>query len=417
MATTLGSMSVGDVVKIAENGTAVSYIIVHKGVPNSTYDSSCDGVWLLREQAHSSREWCSVDSNDYETNTFETSTIYDWLNSDFLDTIDSKVKAQIKTVKLKLSDYTDYTYSYSCKAFLLSLEEVLGNGIGSNVGLLSYFTDYTARKCTNSSGTTVSWWLRTPGGVDDDDIAHAYFIRGTENTRVMTDTDSWRYARPAFILPTTLNVDGSGNIVFNTAPTISGSSSSGSNLGEKSAPFSFTYKVADADNDTVTVKEYLDSVLQRSYTASLGSTNTFQATYNAGVFQKILNGSHTLKVTATDSAGNSSAAYTVTFNKQVRTAAISLSEPLPADDVIKAAVLTVTGSIPQDASLEVLVTNNALDDAPVWEDMTQDCEKKINHVFANSTAANGFAFNFKVTVTRGASEEQGYISNIGGAFE
>ena len=63
--------------------------------------------------------------------------------------------------------------------------------------------------------------------------------------------------------------------------------------------------------------------------------------------------------------------------------------------------------------MEVLVTNNAKDTTPVWEDATADVKNGANHVFTNKTAANGFAFNFKLSVERGASDTGGYISNIG----
>jgi hypothetical protein len=77
-------------------------------------------------------------------------------------------------------------------------------------------------------------------------------------------------------------------VSVNTAPTITGSATHGSDLGTKAIGFNLTYTVADADGDTVTVKEYLDNVLQRSYTATLGQTNTFQAV-SGDNFQKVLN--------------------------------------------------------------------------------------------------------------------------------
>lgn len=201
----------------------------------------------------------------------------------------------------------------------------------------------------------------------------------------------------------------------NSAPTISSSTASGTNLGIKTEAFDLTYTVADADNDTVTVKEYLDNVLQRSYTATLGSPNTFQAVQAAN-WQRVLNGTHTLKVVANDGKADS-AAYTVTFEKKVTTASITLEEPLDADDDISIMVLTIVGALPSDANLQVLVTNNAKDDAPVWEDATADIKAGANHVFENKTAAKGWAFNFKLTVSRGESGQGGYISNIGGAFQ
>lgn len=109
--------------------------------------------------------------------------------------------------------------------------------------------------------------------------------------------------------------------------------------------------------------------------------------------------------------------YTVTFAKAVYEASVTLAEPLDADDAITVMVLNLLGSIPDDANLEVLVTNNANDTNPTWEDATADVKNGNNHAFANQTATNGFAFNFRVTASRGNSNTGGYISNIGGAFQ
>lgn len=201
----------------------------------------------------------------------------------------------------------------------------------------------------------------------------------------------------------------------NNLPTITSSTASGSDLGTKTEGFDLTYSVDDADGDTVTVKEYLDDVLKRTYTATLEQSNTVQCV-TAANWQKVLNGQHTIKVVANDGKADSTP-YTVTFTKAIYEASITLAEPLDADDTITVMVLNILGSIPADADLEVLVTNNANDTEPVWEDATQDVKNGNNHVFTNQTATNGFAFNFKVTVSRGSSNTGGYISNIGGAFQ
>lgn len=201
----------------------------------------------------------------------------------------------------------------------------------------------------------------------------------------------------------------------NALPVITSSTASGSNLGTKETGFDLTYTVTDADNDTVAVKEYLDDVLKRTYTATLGQSNTVQCV-TAANWQKVLNGAHTIKVVANDGKADSTP-YTVTFTKAVYEASITLAEPIDADDIITVMVLNILGSIPSDADMEVLVTNNALDDEPVWEDATADIKNGNNHIFTNQTATNGFAFNFKVTVSRGSSNTGGYITNIGGAFQ
>lgn len=201
----------------------------------------------------------------------------------------------------------------------------------------------------------------------------------------------------------------------NNAPTITSTTASGTDLGTKEDGFDLTYTVTDADNDTVTVKEYLDNVLKRTYTATLGQSNTVQCV-TADNWQKVLNGAHTVKMVANDTKADSTP-YTVTFTKAVYEASITLAEPMDADDVISVCVVSINGHIPDDANLQVLVTNNALDDEPVWEDATADIKNGNNHIFTNQTAANGFAFNIKVSVSRGSSGEAGYISAIGGAFQ
>ena len=201
----------------------------------------------------------------------------------------------------------------------------------------------------------------------------------------------------------------------NALPVITSSTASGSDLGTKEDGFDLTYSVDDADGDTVTVKEYLDDALQRTYTATLEQSNTVQCV-TAANWQTVLNGPHTIKVVANDGKADS-APYTVSFTKAVYEASITLAEPMEADDNITVMVLNILGSIPADADMEVLVTNNAKDTEPVWEDATADIKNGNNHIFTNQTAANGFAFNFKVTVRRGASNTGGYISNIGGAFQ
>lgn len=201
----------------------------------------------------------------------------------------------------------------------------------------------------------------------------------------------------------------------NSYPTITSATASGTDLGLKNTGFDFTYTVADADKDTVTVKEYLDGTVVRTYQATLGASNTFEAV-TAANFHKVLNGDHTLKVVANDGKADS-AAYTVRFSKKVTSASVTLEKPLDADDAITIMVLNIVGSIPVGADLEVLVTNNAKDPEPVWEDATADIKAGANHVFTNKTAANGFAFNFKLSVSRGSNDLGGYITNIGGAFQ
>lgn len=115
----------------------------------------------------------------------------------------------------------------------------------------------------------------------------------------------------------------------NTAPTISGTDS---NLGTKTGPFNQGYTVTDPDSgQTITVVEKIDGVQKRSYNATSGQNYSFNVT--AAEWVKLLNGSHTLTITATDNYGGS-ATRTFTFSKNETEIELTLSAPLDADDMV-----------------------------------------------------------------------------------
>ena len=403
--TTLGNKSVGSIVKLKENGVLVDFYVAKHDYENGLNGSG--RTLVVRKDCYDTRQWHTSNVNAYATSAIDT-----WLNSTYKNLLDADIRGVIGTTKIKYTPGNGNTTVGTLERaiFLLSVTELGRSASYAN-------TEGTALSIASSlqiaylNGSAVVQWTRSPS---TDDTYYACCLStggGVGNYRC----NSTRGSRPAFTLPSTLSVSDDGSVSVNTAPTISGSYATGTNLGTKTAGFNLTYTVADADGDTVTVKEYLDNVLQRTYTATLGATNTFQCV-TAANFQTVLNGAHTLKVVANDGKADS-AAYTITFTKKVTKATITLASALPADDIIQVMVMALTSSIPADANLKVLVTNNANDSSPVWEDATADIKSGVNHVFTNKTAANGFAFNFKLSVERGASDTGGYISNIGGAFE
>ena len=403
--TTLGNKSVGSIVKLKENGVLVDFYVAKHDYENGLNGSG--RTLVVRKDCYDTRQWHTSNVNAYATSAIDT-----WLNSTYKNLLDADIRGVIGTTKIKYTPGNGNTTVGTLERaiFLLSVTE-----LGRSTSYAN--TEGTALSIASSlqiaylNGSAVVQWTRSP---DTHNTNGAYYLNTNGNVYDNYCNDTCG-SRPAFTLPSTLSVSDDGSVSVNTAPTISGSYATGTNLGTKTAGFNLTYTVADADGDTVTVKEYLDNVLQRTYTATLGATNTFQCV-TAANFQTVLNGAHTLKVVANDGKADS-AAYTITFTKKVTKATITLASALPADDIIQVMVMTLTSSIPADANLKVLVTNNANDSSPVWEDATADIKSGVNHVFTNKTAANGFAFNFKLSVERGASDTGGYISNIGGAFE
>ena len=415
----LSTKAVGSTVKIKVNGASKDFLIVHQGLPSGIYDESCDGTWVLLKDIYTTSTFGS-------NNSYKASSIHTYLNGTFYNLIDSDIRAAIKEVKIPYQNGTGSGGSLatganglSTKVFLLSGYEVgwttSNNSYFPKDGArLAYFldgsgTDAKNKRIAYNGSSAAGWWLRSPR------TNSSYFVW---TVRTDGSSDYWYFSntygvRPAFVLPSTLVVSDDGTVSTNTAPAINASTT---NLGEKNAPFNFGYTVTDADGDTLTVTEKLDGKTTATRTGvASGTALTFGQGSTADGFRRILNGSHTIQITASD--GKESTSVSATFTKSVTTATVTLTTPLAVDGDITVAVLQVTGSIPEDAVFKAEVTNNANDPSPVWQDVTTEVQKGVNIVFSNKTAAKGAAFNFRVSVSRGASGTGGYIEAISGAFQ
>ena len=402
----LNTKAVGSIVKIKVNGAAKDFIIVHQGLPSSAYDASCNGVWVVMKDIYTT-------STFGNNNSYKDSSIHSYLNSTFYNLIDSQIRAVIKQVKIPYtnSGVQSGANGLSTKVFLLSGTEVGFSGVNymnTEGAKLSYFDSASKRVAYNGS-SAVGWWLRSPYTNNSN---YVWYV-GSDGSYGLWNCRDTYGVRPAFVLPSSLVVSDDGTVSTNTAPAINTSST---NLGEKNAPFNFNYTITDADGDTLTVTEKLDGKTTATRTGvASGTALTFGQGSTADGFRRILNGSHTIQITASD--GKESTSLSATFAKSVTSATVTLTTPLAVDGDITVAVLQVTGSIPDDATFKVEVTNNANDPSPVWQDATVEVQKGVNIVFTNKTASAGAAFNFRISVARGASGTGGYIEAISGAFQ
>ena len=406
----LSTKAVGSIVKIKVNGAAKDFIIVHQGLPSSAYDASCNGVWVVMKDIYTTMKW------DGSNNDYLNSDMTAYLNGTFISLIDADIRNAIKQVKIPYTNYSNNNVmsgsnGLSCKVFLLSGTEVGFSGVSymnTEGAKLSYFDSASKRVAYNGSSAAI-WWLRSPYTYDNSNVWYVYTGGSVSNYWYSRSYG----VRPAFVLPSTLVVSDDGTVSTNTAPAINASST---NLGKRNAPFNFAYTVTDADGDTLTVTEKLDGKTTKTRTGvASGTALTFEQTASAAGFQKILNGNHTITVEVSD--GKETVSTSATFTKAVHAASVTLAEPLAVEGDITVAVLQVTGSIPDDAKFKAEVTNNALDSSPVWQDATTEVKKGVNIVFENKTATNGAAFNFRVSISRGASGTGGYIEAVSGAFQ
>lgn len=365
-----------------------------------------------------------------------------YLNSEYLNRFDATTKQFIGTTRYYTLGFFENREGshgwhtrvdeYASPIFTVSAKESITSYTGPSGGrLLSQAARTRLEKIFTIENTGI--WTRTLSrhtSYEHSDDGDDFYYSGTYLSGVSSsdwgvfsysyDTYNSKGYLPCFTLSENLYINSEGYATENEPPEVtSDAGATGAELGEKNAPFTVGYTVTDKDGDPMAVTEKLDGEVKLTRTeVATGTALTVEWLSEKVGYQQVLNGAHTLTLTVSD--GKTSTDWTATFTKNVTGAKVSLTAPLTADDTITVAALTLEGSFPADMSLTVELTNNALDDAPVWETVTdiQSGESRafVHHAFANKTAARGFAFNYKVTVARGASGVGGSVTMIGGVI-
>ena len=180
----ISSLEVGQSVFIDVDGldryNNNEFMIIHKGLPSSAYDSSCDGIWVLAKYMEQHHYLWSTGAT-YNLN-YSNSAIHKYLNSNVLSKFDTNIQSIIKEVKIPSAGS-----NLSTKLFLLSYDEVMGKppyySQTSEGVILDYFNGASAedRKCRRSASNSSanSWWLRTQYPLN---TSGAYYITNAGNS-------------------------------------------------------------------------------------------------------------------------------------------------------------------------------------------------------------------------------------------
>lgn len=380
----------------------------------------------------STKENYRVDSNNEDA----------WYKNTYVNKFSGEVRKLIGMTKY-IGQYVYMTYTqtgnpskavldgdtYESSFFPLSTAEVGGSNFSDGSALSSAAISRLANILTRYGNGI---WTRSPSMTNTGTSTSGYrmyyyangqYIYSTSGSSLSTAEgtygSSYGYL-PCFTLSEDLYIDKNGFASANQPPEItSDAGESGVALGEKNEPFTLAYTVTDGDGDPMTITEKVNGVaLAVRESMASGTELTVQCLSEKALFQQILNGENTLVLEVGD--GKTTTEWTATFTKNVTSAVLSLAQLLTADDTITVAALTLEGSFPADMRLTVELTNNARDDAPVWENCTDiqrgESRTFVHHAFTNKTAAKGAAFNYKVTITRGASGVGGNITMIGGVI-
>ena len=199
----------------------------------------------------------------------------------------------------------------------------------------------------------------------------------------------------------------SRTVVHNVDPTVSGSDT---NLGTVTSPPSDSFTVNDADTtDELTVVKSLDDVeVDTIEDAVRNQTYTFALT--AAQFAGLADGQHTMKVTVTDSAGNS-ATRTTTFTRSVSGIEFIVG-PIETDAKAQK-ILVSLRYYAADSAVVLSVCNNAMDASPTWETATPG----LKHLFTNaSKTAAKWAVGVKVKITKTTGYDEIWCQPPSGSY-
>ncbi len=242
---TLGNLAVGSSVYFKVDNTLTEFIVIHQGNPSTTYyGTDCDNTWLLMRDLWKVRNWDSSD-NDYANSDVHTE-----LNSTFYNAIDANIRNAIINVKIPYTSSTGtvgtlqkLNNGLSTNIFLLSRTEAYYSNTVSATNTegatLSFFQSATnADKIAYYNGTAYDWWLRSP---DTTSTLHAYRVSssGASGAGSANVISYEKGVRPALILNSMAQVDGSGNV-----------DASGLFVG---------YVTSFGENSGVTVEDYTNS--------------------------------------------------------------------------------------------------------------------------------------------------------------
>lgn len=431
-------LAIGDgYVYLMEDGAKVKfYVLAHN------YESSLNGkgrTMFCRESPATSGMHIAHGKYSYRVNDNIEDT---WYKNTYVNKFSDEVRNLIGTTKY-VGWYAYMSYrpdgsenktavrsdTYESSFFPISKAEVGGSGFSDGSALSSAAISRIGSIQTRyGSGI----WTRSPSMTSTGNSMTSYpkkyyyangiYISSASGSSLSTSEgtygSSYGYL-PCFTLPETLYIDKDGFASENQPPEVTSDvGESGAALGEKNEPFTLSFTVTD-DGDPMRIAEKVNGVeLAVRENVATGTELTVQCLSEKALFQQILNGENTLVLEVDD--GKTTTEWTATFTKNVTRAVLSLAQPLTADDTITVASLTLEGSFPADMSLSVEMTNNALDETPVWENCTDiqrgEAKAFVHHAFTNKTAARGFAFNYKVTISRGESGVGGSVTMIGGVI-
>ena len=157
----------GKIINLPYKGAMTPHRVVHIGNPDSElYDSSCNGVWLLREDIVELGDWQVTNVNT----GFPNSTIANAMDG-YFNNYDISVQASIKSANIPycvgggsfdVTTTTKKIFPASMKELGYNTENLPGENLPEDGAPLQYFITHPDARAANFNGTPTNYWTRTP---------------------------------------------------------------------------------------------------------------------------------------------------------------------------------------------------------------------------------------------------------------
>lgn len=283
MKQSLGDLAEGSTLKLYENDSLAEFIVAkhYSGytviVRRTALDEKC--YWGLNGMSTPTDiEWSD-------------SSLKEWLDNTYKSYLDTGICAKMKTLRVPNRD--DISKNF-CSAAMNMLHDALSDEYGI------WLTDTEERTYTTGDDPPVTYEY---GAACCAYISSTYGLITT-----FTEQDRKRGVLPCLALTNDVYLGDDGILRANRVPEISSAYFGTDSAHSRRSAFRLPYYVHDEDGDTVTVTEYLNDTVLRTYTAVDGEINY------CAVTQEMLEGlkaevDQILKVSATDGGDTTEKSY------------------------------------------------------------------------------------------------------------
>ncbi|WP_397537880.1 DUF6273 domain-containing protein [Rummeliibacillus pycnus] len=392
MVQAISNLSVGSLVK--DPSANYNWIIIEQGSGYTT---------LIKETV---ADLVKFSSN---AGVYPNSELDTYFGTTFYNTLSNDLKSKLLTTTIVSHTNDTIVVDLTRLIYALSLSEISGGTFEGS--LIPYFSSDSRRTAGGQ------YWTRS---IVPNDSTSVYCVvtYGGINGQVGKYSTS-TYARPAMRIYSSTTVSdtassGVYSLVFNEAPTISGSDT---NVGQKTDPFTYDYTVNDANStDNLTITEKANGVTIRTITNAVRGQK-YTADLSSVWKQMPVNTATTLTITVSD--GSLSTTRTITFTrKEDRVVAYFKPASLIPESVQPLEVLVrVIRTIATNADFKIFICNNGLDTSPTWEDVTSAVLAGEAYKFTNRMkTAENYAVNVKIQVLKNTASTYSYIKALGFSY-